>query len=753
MLGSVSEPVQQTGTSHKAPQRKVHATQSLKTRCESHGTTLKMIAVKPAGMENFTKLIERIILSQMDPPIAAGGDNDNDKLTYANKRREVLNNKMTRRRYVFNSWPRDPKGGVLTAENSVLGKETPDKIQLWGATLLDFYYTNRVPINPNKFQFTDHSITVSTGSKLLGWMEKHGEDYAVDQLDLARLEPDPEVIEPLDIAQLIREKEQLSVQHALEPILKRLPPRPALRAPRYPMPWPRPPFCSDTHQWPEPPMLEKLIPLSSLPKTLIVHDPWGATDGKLKSCSDNWKPPTTETKALRYRLQLSRAGEERVQRELEEAKKQKEAKDKIMATFLADPHTRNPVPEDGFFIATDSEDELWTDGAEVDPRILCLLPPMPTVDPNEPAHLRLSPSHLLGSGHHSVLYDAEFELPRDLLAERPICSACIIESAVRICAEEDAVDPDKKWAKTKGKVTIHRERDRGYSLVTADPASGKDIEHSMEPPSDSVSSVYDGPVRVVRVDVNYLEPFDKPCKHFTNNPGEVRFSPTTTVRVAAKLSRPGDSHLDAEARNYESFPLHFFQHWSGLCIPPRHQYPVPVGAIAPQYYGYYVFDGLVDDDDPIAEGPLTPAESAAFEENEALKTIGTQDDRYYSPIMLLENCGQPIESDKLSVDDREQAISLFNRFHHAGWCHLSLYQRNIVMKPGPINVTHQERLNNSKQRGGLGEEWTFRLIDYGRSCVYNNENHPSYERHGKENMVQEAQTLWRWMNIDDHPGF
>lgn len=222
MLGSVSEPVQQTGTSHKAPQRKVHATQSPKTRCESHGTTLKMIAVKPAGMENFTKLIERIILSQMDPPIAAGGDNDNDKLTYANKRREVLNNKMTRRRYVFNSWPRDPKGGVLTAENSVLGKETPDKIQLWGATLLDFYYTSRVPINPNKFQFTDHSITVSTGSKLLGWMEKHGEDYAVDQLDLARLEPDPEVIEPLDIAQLIREKEQLSVQHALEPILKRL---------------------------------------------------------------------------------------------------------------------------------------------------------------------------------------------------------------------------------------------------------------------------------------------------------------------------------------------------------------------------------------------------------------------------------------------------------------------------------------------------------------------------------------------------
>lgn len=100
--------------------------------------------------------------------------------------------------------------------------------------------------------------------------------------------------------------------------------------------------------------------------------------------------------------------------------------------------------------------------------------------------------------------------------------------------------------------------------------------------------------------------------------------------------------------------------------------------------------------------------------------------------------------------DREEAVSLFNRFHHAGWCHLSLYQRNIVMKPGPIYASPKERLRNSKLHGGLGERWSFRLIDYGRSRVWNDENHPRYDKYATENMSREAVILWNWLNTDGH---
>ncbi|KAG2070566.1 hypothetical protein BDR04DRAFT_1142719 [Suillus decipiens] len=42
-----------------------------------------------------------------------------------------------------------------------------------------------------------------------------------------------------------------------------------------------------------------------------------------------------------------------------------------------------------------------------------------------------------------------------------------------------------------------------------------------------------------------------------------------------------DLHLAQEAENYQSFPDHFFQHWTGYnIVPPIHD-PVPVGALCP----------------------------------------------------------------------------------------------------------------------------------------------------------------------------
>ncbi|KAG2341521.1 hypothetical protein BDR05DRAFT_887971, partial [Suillus weaverae] len=65
-------------------------------------------------------------------------------------------------RVLFRVWPRDPKGKTITA-SSLRGKEAANGIDLWGATLYDFYYVLRAPDVKNY-------LTISTGSRLAKWM-------------------------------------------------------------------------------------------------------------------------------------------------------------------------------------------------------------------------------------------------------------------------------------------------------------------------------------------------------------------------------------------------------------------------------------------------------------------------------------------------------------------------------------------------------------------------------------------------------
>ena len=64
---------------------------------------------------------------------------------------------------------------------------------------------------------------------------------------------------------------------------------------------------------------------------------------------------------------------------------------------------------------------------------------------------------------------------------------------------------------------------------------------------------------------------------------------------------------------------------------------------------------------------------------------------------------------------RQECASLLYRLHEAGWTHGSAYERNILKQPGPLNVSPNQRLGNSTERGGYGVQWSFRLIDFGRS--------------------------------------
>lgn len=145
------------------------------------------------------EFLEDMILrhATCNKPISSPDATDEEK---AADRLRILNARTTRWRHVFLDWPRDPKGKFITPENSALGKMAPNKAELWGATIFNFYSTRRFPDITNL-------VTLSSGSKLAAWMKANGEDYAKDQLEFAENEEDPHIVLPYEITELIRDYE------------------------------------------------------------------------------------------------------------------------------------------------------------------------------------------------------------------------------------------------------------------------------------------------------------------------------------------------------------------------------------------------------------------------------------------------------------------------------------------------------------------------------------------------------------------
>jgi hypothetical protein len=80
--------------------------------------------------------------------------------------------------------------------------------------------------------------------------------------------------------------------------------------------------------------------------------------------------------------------------------------------------------------------------------------------------------------------------------------------------------------------------------------------------------------------------------------------------------------LKQEAKIYDEIPRHMTEEYCGFNFVAPIPYPVPVGAVVPKFYGYY---------EPV------------------------RDENYRSgasPILLLEECGKPIEPAKLTADQR-----------------------------------------------------------------------------------------------------
>lgn len=405
----------------------------------------------------------------------------------------------------------------------------------------------------------------------------------------------------------------------------------------YPPPWPLVPFTFPT------PPLQKRIPFHLLPQKLIVHDPWN-----ILSVDDIHTDSTTEWTAKRdivrtYKLQLSSAAQDKIRKE-EKARADIEAQKKD----------------------SDLEGVVLTDGTNSPPILVTLPAQPPPPDSIAQGHLYLSPAHKLGTGNHSVVYEAEWELPRSMLVQEILCRECMLDnlesdlekvpvgdepassdaggsrtsaddisaSSSELKAEagawttEQEVQPALKVQLVKKDIPTNEELDDKGILGSAGSASdskgkgGNKNIHTVKPAVTVNKHTYEGPVCRVSSSVQWQNPERAPyCSHSKSSRCCQNIPLTGKVQVAAKLSFQFDDHLQREAGNYQTFPSHLFEHWNGYnLIPPLHE-PVPVGAVAPQFYGYYV-----------------------PEENDQ--------SQYLSPVMLLEDCGTPIDPMTLGIDDR-----------------------------------------------------------------------------------------------------
>jgi len=317
-----------------------------------------------------------------------------------------------------------------------------------------------------------------------------------------------------------------------------------------------------------------------------------------------------DDKTHTYKLALSTKYADR--RNEEDAKTEKEEANakRRLENFLAKPHSGSERPP-GYEKAIGEEDP---DGKVA--MIYVVLPELPRPQPAKEAHLYLLPAEDLGVGHHSCVYNAEFEVPRSLLVKEELCMDCVHADVEEQLKERAA---DLKNAR-RGKILTTEEITKPLFL-----SNGSDNVYLFNQGGTATKSEYVGPYDlVVQTRVGYQNLERSPyCQHFEAQKGAVH-PLTAKVSVAAKISIQNDDHLETEADNYQRFPKHFFEHWSGLNVIRPFHHPVPLGALVPQFYGYYV-----------------PEASTSG------KSKG-----YLSPVLLVEKCGEPIKFEELSIDDK-----------------------------------------------------------------------------------------------------
>lgn len=166
--------------------------------------------------------------------------------------------------------------------------------------------------------------------------------------------------------------------------------------------------------------------------------------------------------------------------------------------------------------------------------------------------------------------------------------------------------------------------------------------------------------------------------------------PSGRVSVVVKVADSNtEAHrmLDHEAHAFrvlgESHP-HLQHEWTGLNAMPGRMMPTLLHAVMPKFYGQYRCDKF-----KYRFGYTTPA----FETGPC-------------SLLLLEDCGHPIDPRNVSRRTRHDVLAMFSHLHKAGYIHGSPGARNILIKPGPLSNPPGRRSMHCP---------SLRLIDFGRT--------------------------------------
>lgn len=500
------------------------------------------------------------------------------------------------------------------------------------------------------------------------------------------------------------------------------------------------PFCPA-------PLLQERVPFRLLPKKLIVHDPSQLLTASYRSADLGEEPKEWDSKpdiVNIYRLHLSEEGKKKMEEEEEAIEKLTKEDNKAMADFLENPTTENMPPDQGVMLLLEDQETVGPC-----PPALFLVHGLTLVKkPVQEAHAYLSPHHIVGRGNHSYAFNIDWEVPRSMVVPDYLCEVCIIEKGLAIVRKEDGPKGETRnpqWSERSGRMEELEDFFPGVAASIINSSGddildedGEEVIYDIIPRHHRTTKRYHGPLRVVHTGVEYQNPEDGPlCKHLA--PREQPPSLTASVKVVAKLSHRYDDHLKHEAKKYQEFPTHFFQHFTGYNqLRPLHD-PFPIGALVPQFFGYYVPEENIPPMifDRTVSGSGIPGEEGRKHWKETEMRYD-----YRSPIMLLENCGKAIPENvrALSIDERcvkcsfiaafpsflplfpsshrETCASLFLRMHHAGWVQGSPYPRNILMQSGPIDTYPLNRMVNAQNDRPDLSGITFRLIDFGRSAKF-----------------------------------
>ncbi|KAI0761339.1 hypothetical protein BD413DRAFT_647260 [Trametes elegans] len=201
-----------------------------------------------------------------------------------------------------------------------------------------------------------------------------------------------------------------------------------------------------------------------------------------------------------------------------------------------------------------------------------------------------------------------------------------------------------------------------------------------------------------KVTIEVVEPqAEEQVAHlYLRNKNELGQGHHSFVTVAAKLAvaRCGPHRLlHNEARTYAHLPKHVQEEYCGLNIVPPCRFPVLIGPVVPKYYGFYL---PVDQDGQIVDTSRDGKHNQCY-------SCGVD---WLSPILLMEECGDPVKPEKFTVDQRTECFSLVLRLHELNVAQNSFYLRNIMIQPGPLDLPPAQR---SFARP------SFRIIDLGRA--------------------------------------